>query len=182
MTESTPDQEPRSIDWGLWFQWVLATTFGWIVGWALIGEAGIGAAIGVAQWFVLRSLVSGAGWWVLATTVGWAISWAAVVSGAIVPPEAGVIASLLAGALFGATVGLAQWFVLRRLVYMAGWWVPVSIVGWAFALTGILGGTVAGAVAGAATGLALDLLLRYPRAAQIEALDSNDEEGLTKYE
>lgn len=104
MAESGPDQKMPSIEWAIWFQWVLATTVGWIVGWAIGGELGIGTVIGIAQWFVLR-----------------------------------------------------------RLVYQAGWWVLVSALGWTIGLTGILGMTVVGAVVGALTGFALDFLLRYPR-------------------
>ncbi len=157
-----PDQQIHSIQWDIWLQWVLATTLGWILGWALGGEIGIGTVVGIAQWLVLRPLVSQAGWWILASTAGWVVAWALIVPGVLVSPADGIVASIVAGAVFGFMLGLAQWFVLRRLVFYAGWWVAASTVGWTISLVGILGGTVAGAVAGVVTGFALDLLLRHP--------------------
>jgi len=161
MTELTPKQKTSSIEWSLWFQWVLATTLGWIIGWGFIGEAGIGVVIGIAQWLVLRRLGYQAGWWIWASTVGWAVGWALIVTGLIVPPEGGVLASLAAGAVLGVTIGVAQWLVLRRFVYQASWWMLASTVGWMVGLTGVFGGTVAGVLAGAMTGFMLDWQLRY---------------------
>lgn len=159
--ESPPDQARPSIDWGIWFQWVLASTLGWVVG-LLFGDIGIGAILGLAQWFVLRQLLPQAGWWVVATTTGWVIGWALVISGALIPPGEGIINSLLAGGFIGVFVGLAQWlFVLRRHVPLAGWWVVTSAAAWAVAFTGLLGGTLVGTVAGAMTGFILDFLLRF---------------------
>ena len=34
------------------------------------------------------------------------------------------------GAVFGATVGTAQWFVLRRYFDRVGWWVLLTFIGW----------------------------------------------------
>jgi len=164
MTDTQADhQKRRGVNWAIWFQWVLATTLGWLVGWGFIGEVGIGVVVGLAQWFVLRELLDRAGWWVLVTTVGWVIGWAVIVTGGIVAPEAGLIASLITGLVVGAAVGLAQWVILQRSVYYAAWWVPANIIGWTFGLTGVLGGTIAGAVIGAITGFMLDILLRNPR-------------------
>ncbi len=168
MTDSTPDEQKPSIEWTLWFQWVLATTVGWAIGWALVGEIGVGAVVGIAQWLVLRQLLQQAGWWIWASTVGWAIGWAMIVTGVIVPPNIGVVASVVAGLVLGALLGVAQWFYLRRQVYQAGWWVLASSVGWGIGLTGIIGGTVTGAIAGVVTGFMLDWLLRNPRSEREE--------------
>ena len=156
MSSQEASQETRSFDWALWWQWVLVSTLGWLLGWTLVHQVVIGAVIGIAQWLVLRRLVSRAGWWILASTVGWAVG-AAVVT-LVFPPQPGV----LAGAVLGAMTGLAQWFVLRRWVRQAGWWVLISALGWAIGLIGVLGASLAGAVVGAVTGIALELLLRHP--------------------
>ena len=67
MAQSEPDQQRSQFEWKFWFQWIAATAFGWLVGWMLLGEIGIGAAIGITQWLVLRGEVSDAkaGWWIL---------------------------------------------------------------------------------------------------------------------
>jgi hypothetical protein len=160
---------------GLWLWWVVAGIVGFGVGFAVFGvvgrvvrwvgaEAVIGAAVGIAQWLILRRQVSQDGWWVLASTVGLALglSWAF---------DMGFPARL---AVAGAPVGIAQWLVLRRQVPRAGWWVLASTVGLAvgfavaFAVLGDVEEVVAfavllaviGAVYGAITGAVLVWLLR----------------------
>jgi hypothetical protein len=97
----------------------------------ILGGAVFGASLGTVQWLVLRRQVSRSGWWVLASTVGGAVGGAM----ALVVDEAQIFAIVLA--MFGASVGIAQWLVLRRQVARAGWWVLASIV---------VGGAVGGAV------------------------------------
>ncbi|MBS1252177.1 MAG: hypothetical protein MAG451_01215 [Anaerolineales bacterium] len=150
-------QAKPSFDWAFWFRWILVNTLGWLLGWTLLHQTGIGAVIGLTQWFVLRSLAPQAGWWVLLSAGGWAIGQVVVIT--VLPPQVGV----LAGAVLGATTGIAQWLVLRRWVHRAGWWIVMSILGWALGLTGVLGASLVGAVAGGVTGFALELLLRHPR-------------------
>ena len=70
--------------------------------------------------------------------------------------------ALLAGIVFGAAVGSAQWLVLRREVHWAGWWIVISTLAWAAGLGLLPGFLMSGVMVGAMTGLALDLLLRYP--------------------
>ncbi|MBI5033864.1 MAG: hypothetical protein HZB51_25375 [Chloroflexi bacterium] len=42
-----------------------------------------------------------------------------------------VLAAVLCGAACGSTIGLAQWFVLRRELNRDGWWVAATIAGYA---------------------------------------------------
>ena len=163
MTDLEPDQHRVQIEWSFWFQWILATTLGWLAGWAVLGEVGIGAAIGVAQWLVLRREVANAGWWILASAVAWAVSWGIIVSGLVVPPGADLISSLIVGAAVGLLLGGGQWFVLRRWTHYASLWILANMSAWSVGFSGIFGGAVlTGAVVGAVTGLVLDWLLRYP--------------------
>ena len=75
------------MDWSTWFQWVLATTLGWLLGWLIVGQLALGGAVGIGQWLVLRRLLGQQTvWWILASTLGWAAGWALIVSGLIVPP------------------------------------------------------------------------------------------------
>lgn len=188
-------QESLGIGWGFWLLWVLASTVGWFSGF-IIGKIGafaihdslsrhnymgavfvaaLAAGVGILQWLVLRRRLSRAGWWVLASIVGLA-------GGGVVGPTAvalavgdpttwGVVGFLVVG---WAMAGLMQWFVLRRQVSRAGWWVLASIVGWA--VSGAVWGLgaqhgmglealvvfLAGGAGGAVTGLALVWLLRQP--------------------
>lgn len=157
MSEQASDNKTPSFDWVLWLKWILASTMGWAVGWALAGEITIGAVIGIMQWVVLRPLVPQAGWWALASAVGWAVGQMLVVT--MFPTKVGVIA----GAFLGAILGLGQWIVLRRWFHQAGWWIIMSTLGWALGLAGMLGPSMVGAVVGATTGFALELLMEHPR-------------------
>lgn len=173
------------LGWGFWLLWVLASTVGWYSGFyvGIFGTlaveailpnyggavlwAGLGAGVGILQWFVLRWRVSRSGWWVLASILGLAV--AAVLGTAvalargysIMPWSPAVVAGV-----GGAMAGIMQWFVLRRQVSRAGWWVLASTVGWAVSMeaTGFLSPNMAMAVVGlgAVTGLALVWLLRQP--------------------
>ena len=159
MIDSSPEPRP-AIDWNLWMQWVLATTVAWLVGWAVVGDIGIGLVVGLAQWFPLRQLGRPAIWWIPASTVGWLAGWTLIVSGWLVPANASGLSTVISGAVLGLTTGLAQWLVMRLLTRRAGWWIFASIVGWAVGLTGLLGASLVGAVVGALTGFMLDVLKR----------------------
>jgi hypothetical protein len=153
------DHTSPSFDWTLWLQWLAVTTLGWLLGAALLPELALvvaGFVIGVLQWVVLRQRLSQTGWWVLASAVGWAGGGAIAI--ALVPPDFG----FLTGTVLGAVGGAAQWLFLRRYFYRAGWWVPVSALGWTAGLTLLSGPLLVGAVVGAVTGIALELFLRYP--------------------
>lgn len=104
----------------------------------LLGAAALGAAIGLAQWLVLRNYLYGLGWWVLATTIGYTIP---LISGPIIPVlEPPWLAGSILFLMFGTLLGVPQWLVLRGRVPKAGWWIAISIAGWlaAFALTGMV--------------------------------------------
>jgi hypothetical protein len=155
--------EPRmTFDWAIWMQWVLATTIGWVLGFALGNEVGVGIFIGVAQWFVLRRYFSQAWWWIVASAAGWLGGWAILMSGLVVPPGGELFTIILSGAIFGLVIGVAQWLILRRWVKLSGLWILLSIPGWTIGLTGLLGSLLVGVVAGAITGFAFDFLLRFP--------------------
>lgn len=97
----------------------------------------LGAALGVTQWWVLRGVLRGVGWWVPATILGYVLA-----SGArfVVPCELNptVCGSGMLGTM-GLAVGVCQWFVLRKHVQHAGWWIVITLGGWllAFVVTGL---------------------------------------------
>jgi len=149
-----------SFDWGLWLQWIMVTTAGWLLGSLLLppfGLAASGMAIGILQWVVLQSHIRRGRQWVLASVAGWAAGWAVAL--VAVPSDIRV----LAGVVLGAVVGSAQWIVLRTEVHLAGWWIIISALAWATGLGLFPGILTSGVLPGAMTGIAIELLLRYPK-------------------
>ena len=155
-------QGPRSsFNWLFLILWTVATAAGWLVGYLLIdvsplGESTFGLTVGIAQWLVLRMKIPNAYWWILATAAGWIVG--RLIAIGFFPPEYGI----LAGSVIGAAMGSFQWLIMRRYVNRAYWWIILSILGWLWAMTGVLGLTLIGVVAGATTGFALDFLFRQP--------------------
>ncbi len=182
------------VGWGFWLRWVLASSVGLTVGFAVIaglsetlGEvtdkppvaaigAAIGISIGIAQWLVLRARVARSGWWILASAGGFAVAF-----GAIGSVEEVVAVAFAVGVV---SVGIAQWLVLRTQVPRSGWWVLASAVsiavgfGIIFALPEAVGEAVSyaisetiaagigGAVVGAISGAVLVWLLRQSAEAE----------------
>ena len=184
------DEDETFVAWGLgwafWIQWILANTIGWSLGpmaqQALIeisqtsrSQVAMGLAIGLmaglAQWFIFLPQPYKTGlWWVLVNIAGWGIGWPlgwfigwGWFSGASFSFVYGLI-----GFSGGLAAGVGQWFILRNQVRQAGWWIPVSGLGWSialavvFALTRDWGWTITGGVAAALTGGPLIWLLRHP--------------------
>ena len=174
---------------GLW--WVVATVVGWAIGFFVcealkpfiydithLGGDGlvIGASIGIAQGLVLRRRI-GLGWWVLVSSVGFGVG--KVLGEAWTQGIPGAVGHGLSGAVIGASIGIAQWLVLRRHVARAEWWVLANIgawvVGWSLisvaegsaglstVMIYVVGG-VGAALAGIITGIAL-LWVSRPRPA-----------------
>jgi hypothetical protein len=48
-----------------------------------------------------------------------------------ITPAVRVLAAVLCAAACGSTIGLAQWFVLRRELKRVGWWVAATVAGYA---------------------------------------------------
>lgn len=155
-----PDGKLFSFDWAFWFLWIMATTWGWILGQFLfpaIGLVAAGFGIGVFQWLVLNQRIRGAWRWILASTIGWMAGWAITL--VLVPTGFG----FLSGLVLGAATGTAQWLILRHELHWTGWWIPVSALAWTTGLTLFSGVFIAGVMAGTMSGIALGLLLCYPK-------------------
>jgi hypothetical protein len=157
-------QSSDSFDWAFWFQWVMATTLGWLLGQILLPSVTLlisGYLIGAFQWAVLIRRLSKARRWAVVTIVGWSI-------GALIFLFAPPTLDILRGPILGAAVGIAQWNLIRREFHWTGWWIPVSLIAWTTGMT-LLPGLLSTAVtSGAITGLALDLILRYPKRVKTE--------------
>jgi hypothetical protein len=150
-----------AFDAAFWFQWIMATTLGWLLGGYLLAylpvfPGGIGA--GVLQWPILYQRIPRAWRWVLATALSWLMG--AFVLLLAVPAG---LQPLLAGFVVGPAVGLGQWLILRREIHWAGWWIIVSTMAWVTGLTLLPGALSTGALSGALSGVGLALLFHYPK-------------------
>ncbi|MFZ5820991.1 MAG: hypothetical protein ACOYYJ_13910 [Chloroflexota bacterium] len=151
------DTKPEIMDWALWFYWIMATTLGWLFG--NIFFLGIpiiisGTAIAVLQWSVLYKRIQKAWRWIIFSSIGWIAGYILVV---IFSAHTGI----LLGPVMGAAVGIMQWFLLRKEVDWAGWWVIISALAWTTGLTLMPGLLTSGALPGALTGLTLVILFRF---------------------
>ncbi|AFY49912.1 serine/threonine protein kinase [Nostoc sp. PCC 7524] len=142
---------------GFYLQWVLVNVFGLIGGFIVAAIAyaalesfgamisyqavalAMGLTVGFMQLLVLRKHIPiSEKWWLLGTTIGTCIS--VIVCGPY--PEYSLL-------WVGPIVGIIQWWLMRRFVEQAGWWILVnSLFGW-------FGGILSGAV--------LVLLLKNPK-------------------
>jgi hypothetical protein len=154
--------EPKilTIDWALWFLWIMATTLGWVLGRFLLPNlpfVTIGMGLGILQWLVLQHRIRNAWRWIIATTLGWLVGSTLILA---LLPEGW---DFLAGVITGITTGTAQWLILRGELYWAGWWIVISVIAWTTGMALLPGIMLTGVMAGAITGIALILLIRFPK-------------------
>ncbi len=193
----TPLQEANEGEF--WFLWVFVATLGLIAGLVIGAEildilwpgppalpnviidymvthiflrlmivgALVGFLMGGCEWLVVRHyLPKSGGWWLLTSISIWAIF----------PPVAEAISSWIhtrevgiQPLLTGITIGIAQWYFLRRIIPKAGWWILARTVSSFLIFFSITPSpliessvVILGLVASAITGIAITLLLRQP--------------------
>ena len=105
-----------------------------VVSWAVLVAVAFGlagAATGMMQWLILRRHLKRASWWVLSSALGFAMGAALDV---LASPPLDVLGTPSGAPVFfltaGPVVGTAQWVLLRRQVYRAGWWILASSLAW----------------------------------------------------
>jgi len=132
---------------GAFLLWIAGNLLGWLVLSALLTALPflktihglfaapilIGVPLGLAQWLVLRRLITLSPLWVLAFPVGWFLSSLipATIPGSlwqIADPES-VITLTVLYVIMGAIMGLPQWLILRRKLPRAALWIPGSSLG-----------------------------------------------------
>ena len=96
---------------------------------ALLAGAIAGATLGLIQWLILRSRLSLPIWWIVATSVGLGVGLA--ISTIFLGSETAGNPLLWRGLITGASMGLAQWLLLRPIVPQSIVWIVVVAVGWA---------------------------------------------------
>lgn len=112
----------------------------WLMYVALVAAgAGEGAVLGLGQSYVLSGELTGFDRraWIVATALAAAFAWSigllpSMVGDAIrnVPVAVVVAISLPLGAALLTSIGVAQWFVMRRYVSGASLWIAVNGVAW----------------------------------------------------
>jgi hypothetical protein len=146
------------MDWALWFYWIMATTLGWLLGSLLFNGIPViiaGVIVAAFQWAVLYKRISKAWRWLVFSSLGWIVGY--ILYAVFFSQRLGI----LLGPVMGAAVGLVQWFLLRKEVDWAGWWIIINILAWATGLTVMPGLLTSGALPGALTGLTLVILFRF---------------------
>ena len=146
-------------DWCFIVQWVLVTFGGFLLSLLLIeigekpdigaieGATG-GAAIGLAQFLVLRQRISKAWGWILVSILIWGLMGGSGLGavGWVAPRTEQIGYRALYGAVHGAQLGMwmgaSQWWILRKEVPKAERWIWVSSLCWAIGMA--LGWTVGG--------------------------------------
>jgi hypothetical protein len=92
-----------------------------------------GAAIGMAQWLVLRQVIPVDLRWVIVSGVGLAVGLALGLG--LIGTETAGMALVYRAVITGLVIGLAQWLLLRDYVPLSGWWILVIGAAWAMAWT-----------------------------------------------
>ena len=163
---SRDHSNPRRVaKWQLWWHWILATTIGELFGFGLISVVGVavsstsnqslqvllilagileGAAIGLAQWLVLRHYLPNSSLWVVATAGGAFLCWimGMIPSTLLSLDETETIALeavsylmiLVIGAFLGAVLGFTQWLVLKIYIPRSLWWILGNAIGWSISI------------------------------------------------
>jgi len=152
------ENKSASMDWRLWFYWIMATTLGWLAGSLFFSGIPVvvsGVAIAAFQWAVLYKRIPKAWRWAVWTSLAWIAAY--VIYVIFFQANDG----FLIGPVLGGITGCVQWFLLRREVDWAGWWIIISMIAWTTGLTFMPGFLTSGALPGALTGLTLVILFRF---------------------
>ena len=94
----------------------------------------IGLFTGILQYALLRRYLPHMAWWIAATLLGWLMPFiVGIVFTAIIPHGLDPATSweVLGVALIGMTIALPQWWMLRKRVHHAAWWILANGIGWA---------------------------------------------------
>jgi len=149
--------ESKTMDWALWFYWIMATTLGWLIGKYIFQGIPIiisGFIIAVLQWTVLINRIQNAWRWIIFSSLGWIGGYILVF---VFAPDR----NYLIGPVIGGWVGFMQWLLLRTEVDWAFWWIIISVLAWTTGLLFMPGALTSGSLPGALTGLTLVILFRY---------------------
>jgi hypothetical protein len=156
---SNTEVDNQTMDWTLWFYWIIATTSGWLIGNLLFAGIPIiiaGVLIAAMQWAVLYKRLEKAWQWFVLSSLVWITS--IIVLILFLPGM-----EVLLGPLLGITLGVTQWTILKKHFHWSGWWIIVSFLAWTSGLTLMPGLFTSGTLPGSLTGITLVLFFRYTK-------------------
>ena len=136
--------------WFFYFRWValnaIAVIMAHYITWAIMslvterGDDGlflyllfpiIGLLTGILQYILLRRYLPHMGWWIAATFLGWLMPFViGFIFSSVIIPGNSTVRIVLGMIVLGTTVALPQWWLLRKRVQHAWWWVLVSGLAW----------------------------------------------------
>jgi hypothetical protein len=136
--------------WFFYIGWValnaIAVIMAWYITWAiipLVTERGdeppflellfpiIGLLTGILQYILLRRYLPRMGWWIAATFLGWLMPFViGFIFSRLFIPGSSTVRIVLGMIVLGTTVALPQWWLLRKRVQHAWWWVLVFGLAW----------------------------------------------------
>jgi hypothetical protein len=135
--------------WFFYLEWValnvIAVIMAWYITWAimsLVTETDdslllyllfpiIGLLTGVLQYILLRRYLLHMGWWIAATFLGWLMPFViGFIFSRLFIPGSSTVRIVLGMIVLGTTVALPQWWLLRKRVQHAWWWVLVFGLAW----------------------------------------------------
>jgi hypothetical protein len=135
--------------WFFYFGWValnaIAVIMAWYITWAimsLVTETDdslllyllfpiIGLLTGILQYILLRRYLPHMGWWIAATFLGWLMPFViGFIFSRLFIPGSSTVRIVLGMIVLGTTVALPQWWLLRKRVQHAWWWVLVFGLAW----------------------------------------------------
>jgi hypothetical protein len=135
--------------WFFYLEWValnvIAVIMAWYITWAimsLVTETDdslllyllfpiIGLLTGVLQYILLRRYLPHMGWWIAATFLGWLMPFViGFIFSRLFIPGSSTVRIVLGMIVLGTTVALPQWWLLRKRVQHAWWWVLVFGLAW----------------------------------------------------
>jgi hypothetical protein len=137
--------QPR---WFFYLGWVvlnfIAIVMAWYIAWALISQITseddlflyvlfpiIGLLTGILQYTLLRRYLPHMAWWIAATFLGWLMPFATGFFLITFLERRNDTFSIMFGMLLiGATVAVPQWWMLRKRVRYASWWILAHGFGW----------------------------------------------------
>ena len=92
----------------------------------------IGLLTGILQYALLRRYLQHMAWWIAATLLGWLLPFGVgFVFTALIPrgPNPAIPWEVPGLMLIGMTIALPQWWMLRKRVHHAAWWILANGIG-----------------------------------------------------
>ena len=91
----------------------------------------IGLLTGILQYILLRRYLPHMRWWIAATFLGWLMPFViGFIFSRVIIPGNSTVRIVLGMIVLGTTVALPQWWLLRKRVQHAWWWVLVFGLAW----------------------------------------------------